>query len=265
MERNFILMRLILVMIVLAAVGLSGCNPDSNNSNANGNANANRTDFKPPPPIKPTGVVDPNFKPCNPYFPLVPGSVAKYVINYSSGIVGDLTVIVDAADEDGQKVFTQRSQLIDRSGGTQITQSIVRKFVCDGGTVRILSEKTESNIAGQQSSVDFDYRENSMMMTDPQSLSRKGTTWTYAFRTVFHNPGQPPSRSDVPTVVAFEVAGPEDVTTATGNVKAIKVIRKINESGTTDFYAAGLGLVKRQSTEGTNWELKEYSGLKAQD
>jgi hypothetical protein len=258
-------MRLILVIIILAAVGLSGCNPDSNNGNSNSNANANRTVSKPPGPLKPNEAVDPNFKPCNPYFPLVPGSIAKYVINYSSGIVGDLTIIVDAADEDGKKVFTQRSQLIDRSGGTEITQSIVRKFVCDGSTVRILSEKTESNVAGQQSAVDFDYRENSVMMTDPESLSRKGTTWTHSFRTVFHNAGQPPSRSDLPTVIEFAVAGPEDVTTATGKVKAIKITRKIGENGTADYYAAGLGLVRRLSSEGTTWELKEYSGLKALD
>lgn len=261
-------MRLFLVIVVLAAIGLGGCGGDSSNGNGNvnSNANANRTDFKPPAPIKPTESVDPNFKACNPYFPLVPGSVAKYVINYSSGIVGDLTVIVDAADEDGQKVFTQRSQLIDRSGGMQITQSIVRKFVCDGGgTVRILSEKTESNVAGQQSAVEFDYRENSVMMTDPQSLARKGTTWTHTFRTVFHNQGQPPSRSDLPTVISFEVAGSEDVTIPTGTFKAIKVIRKIGENGTIDHYAAGLGLVKRQDTGGTSWELKEYSGLKALD
>ena len=256
-------MRMILVIVVLAAIGLSGCNGDISNGNANGNANANRADLKLPAPIKPTEGVDPNFKPCNPYFPLLPGSVAKYVINYSSGIVGDLTIVVDAADEDGQKVFTQRSQLIDRSGGMQIIQSIVRKFVCDGSTVRILSEKTESNISGQQSAVDFDYRENSVMMTDPQSLLRKGTTWTHAFRTVFHNPGQPPSRSDVPTVIMFEVVGPGEVTTAAGTFKAITVTRKIGENGTTDYYAAGLGLVKRLSNEGTTWELKEFSGLKA--
>lgn len=258
-------MRLILVLVVLVVIALSGCNPDSKNGNGNGNGNANRADFKPPPPIKPTEALDPNFKACNPYFPLVPGSVAKYVINYSSGIVGDLTVVVDAADQDGQKVFTQRSQLIDRSGGMQITQSIVRTFVCDGSAVRILSEKTESNVAGQQSAVDFDYRENSVMMVDAQSLTRKGTTWTHAFRSVFHNPGQPPARSDTPTVIAFEVAGPEDVTTAAGNFKTIKVTRKIGENGTTDYYAAGIGLVKRQANEGTSWELKEYSGLKALD
>jgi hypothetical protein len=258
-------MRLILVFVVLVVVGLTGCNPETRNGNGNGNGNANRVVFKPPPPIKPTQAPDPNFKACNPYFPLVPGSVAKYVINYSSGIVGDLTIIVDAADENGQKVFTQRSQLIDRSGGMQITQSIVRKFVCDGNIVRILSEKTESNLAGQQSSLDFDYRENSAVMTDPQSLLRKGTTWTHAFRTVYHNPGQPPTRSDVPTVISFEADGPADVTTGAGNFKTIKVIRKIGENGTVDYYAAGIGLVKRQDTGGTSWDLKEYSGLKVLD
>lgn len=258
-------MRLILVIVVLSVIGLSGCNPaDNGNGNGNGNGNANRPVFTLPPPIKPAEAVDPSFKACNPYFPLVPGSVAKYVINYSSGIVGDLTIIVDATDEDGQKGFTQRSQLIDRSGGMQITQSIVRKFVCDGNVVRILSEKTESNVAGQPSALDFEYRENSVMMTDPQSLSRKGTTWTHAFRTVYHNAGQPPSRSDVPTVISFEVAGTEDVTTSAGTFKAIKIIRKIAENGTVDYYAAGIGLVKRASTEGTTWELKEYSGLKVQ-
>lgn len=258
-------MRSILSIVVLAVIGLGGCNPpDNSNRNGNGNGNANRPVLTLPTPIKPTEAVDPNFKACNPYFPLVPGSVAKYVINYSSGIVGDLTIIVDAADEDGQKVFTQRSQLIDRSGGMQITQSIVRKFVCAGNIVRILSEKTESNVAGQPSAMDFEYRENSVMMTDPQSLSRKGTTWTHAFRTVYHNPGQPPSRSDVPTVISFEVAGTEDVTTSTGTFKAIKIVRKIGENGTVDYYAAGIGLVKRQDNGGTSWELKEYSGLKAQ-
>lgn len=255
-------MRWFLVIVVLAAIGLNGCNPDTSNSNGNANGNANRGDFKPPAPIKPSQAVDPSFKTCNPYFPLVPGSIAKYVINYSSGIVGDLTVIVEAADEDGQKVFTQRSQLIDRSGGTQITQSTIRKFVCDAASVRILSEKTESNVAGQQSDVDFDYREGSVMMSDPESLSRKGATWTYAFRTVFHNPGQPPSRSDVPTVVAFEVAGPEEVTTGVGTFKAIRINRKIGQNATFDYYVAGLGLVKRESTEGTRWEMKEFSGLK---
>jgi hypothetical protein len=262
-------MRLISVVVVLATLAISGCKDTdtSVNSNANSNANANRgQSLKPPQPIKPTQPVDANFKPCNPYFPLVPGSIAKYVMNYSSGLVADMTVVVDVADEDGRKVFTQRSQLIDRSGGLQMAQLITRKFVCDGEKVQILSEKTESNLRGQQpSSVDFDYRENSVMMPEPAMLSRKGSTWSHSFHTVFHKPGEPPARSDVPTAIKFEVAGPEDVTTAAGNFKAIKVIRTVLTNGTTDYYVAGIGLVKRFAREGTATDLKEYSGLAAQN
>jgi len=241
-------MRISSVIILLSAIMLSGCDGsnDNVNSNANSNANANRVlDFKPPQPIKPLEAADPTFKTCNPYFPLVPGSIAKYVINYSSGITGDLTVIVDAADEGGRKVFAQRSQLIDRSGGLQINQLIVRRFVCDGERVLILSEKTESTIAGQYSSVDFDYRENSVMMADPQSIARTGTTWSQAFRNVVNNPGQPPSRSKDLTIINFEVGGPAEVTTSVGAFKAVKITRKIGENSTVDYYVPGLGLVKR--------------------
>jgi predicted small secreted protein len=259
-------MRLILVMILLAAITLSGCNGTGSNVNSNGNGNANAAqNFKPPTAIKPVDAADPTFQPCNPYFPLVPGSVAKYVINYSSGLVGDLTVVVDATDEDGRKVFTQRSQLVDRSGGMKQTQSIVRRFVCDGDRVQILSEKTETNVEGQLSSSEFEFRENSLVMTDPKSVLTKGSTWTHVFRTVFHVPGQAPARSDQPTVIAFEVGSPEHLTTAIGTFKAVPISRKIGENLTVDYYVAGLGLVKRQSKEGTSTELKEYSGLKPQD
>ena len=256
-------MRSIVLIVVVAAVGLTGCNPGSaNKDTANGNGNANRANFKPDPPIKPNQAVDPNFKACNPYFPLVPGSIEKYVINYPSGITGDLTIVVDAADENGQKIYIQRSQLIDRSGGMEITQTIVRKFVCDGAVVKILSEKTDSNVEGQQSTVDFNYRDNSVMMTDPQSLERNGTTWTHTFRSVFHKPGEPATVSEVPTAITSQVIGPQDVTTAVGTFKAIALSRKNGENGTVDYYVAGLGLVKREANTGARWELKEFSGLK---
>jgi hypothetical protein len=261
-------MRFTLITVLLAAIALSGCNggTTSVNSNGNGNSNANAIqNIKAPSAIKPVEAPDPNFKPCNPYFPLVPGSVAKYVINYSSGIVGDLTVIVDAADEDGRKVFIQRSQLIDRSGGMQIIQSTTRRFVCDGERVVILSEKTDSNIQGDQSVSEFEYRENSLMMTDPKAMLIKGSTWTHALRVVAHRTGQPPVRDDQPTIIAFEVLSAEHVTTAIGTFKAIPVSRRIGENLTVDHYVAGLGLIKRLNKEGTSWEMKEYSGLKPQD
>src|SRR5262249_37946332 len=152
-----------------------GTNTNSNsNNNANGNANANHFSMlNPPAPLKPEKAPDPNFKTCNAYFPLVPGSTEKYVINYSSGIVADLTVIIDAADEGGRKVYTQKSQLVDRSGGMQIIQTTIRKFVCDGERVQILSEKTDSSITGQASSSEFEYRDNSLVMVDPKALLTK--------------------------------------------------------------------------------------------
>jgi hypothetical protein len=191
----------------------------------------------------------------------VPGSIAKYVISYSSGITGDLTVVIDAADEDGRKVFTQRSQLVDRSGGMQIVQTTTRKFVCDGERVIILSEKTESNVAGQSSTSDFEYRENSLMMTDPKSMAIKGSTWTHAFRPLYHNPSGQQARIDEPTIIAFEVGSPQDVTIGVGTFKAVPITRRISDNSTVDYYVAGLGLVSRRSHEGTSWELKEYSGL----
>jgi hypothetical protein len=263
-------MRISLVVILLSAIALSGCGGGDNNGNSNANVNSNSNangvaDFKPPVPIKPLEAPNPNFKACNPYFPLVPGSIARYVINYSSGLVADLTVIVDATDEGGRKVFTQRSQLIDRSGGLQITQSTVRRFVCDGERVLILSEKTESNIAGQRSAMDFDYRENSVIMTDPQSIKRIGTTWTQGFYQVINNPGQPPAKSNDLTIIAFEVREPETVTTTAGTFKGVQINRKVGDNSVIDHFVPGLGLVKRQAKEGTTWELREYSGLKAQD
>src|SRR4030095_5487597 len=260
-------MRLMLLIVLLAAMALSGCKGGTSNVNSIGNGNGNANvglSIKVPPPIKPLEAPNPSFTPCNVYFPLVPGSVAKYVINDSSGIVGDLTVVVDAGEEDGRKVFTQRSQLIDRSGGMKIVQTTTRRFACDGDRVQILSEQNESNIEGQQSSNDNEFRENSLMMTDHKSMLIKGSTWTHAFRQSFSGLGKPVSRSDQLTVISFEVGSPAPVTIAIGTFTAVPVTRKIGDNLTVDYYVAGLGLVKRQAKEGTSWELKEYSGLKPQ-
>lgn len=254
------------LIIIVAALALGGCNGANDAANTNSNANSNTAvTFKPPQPIKPLEAVNPSFKACNSYFPLVPGSVAKYVVTYPTGLVADATVIVDSAEESGRKIFNQRTQLVDRSGGSQISQSTTRKFACDGERVLILGDKTETSVTGQPSTVDFQYRENSPAMTDPQSMTRKGSTWSHTFGQVMSSPGAEGVRSDTPTTVVFEVIGPEEVTTAVGTFKAVKVNRKIGEGYTYDYYVPGIGLVKRQSKEGVTWELKEYSGLKAVD
>jgi hypothetical protein len=267
MKGNVILIRSLLGIILLAALAVSGCNGNKNsNGNNNVNVNANRSDFKPPTLVRPSGAVDPNFKSCNPYLPLVPGSSAKYVVVYSSGLVADATVVADSAEENGRKVFTETTQIIDRSGGLQISQTTVKKYVCDGERVQLISEKTESDIAGQKSTSEFKYRDNSVAMVDPASLGRKGTTWQYSFTKVFQRPGDPPAVINEPTFITFEVQGEEEVAIPTGKLKAVKLLRKVNENRVNEYFVRGLGLVKREFiNEGTSWELKEFSGLKATD
>ncbi len=263
-------MRTGFLIILLTAIALSGCTPGNTNgnSNANGNANgnANRTVFTPPTPLKPTSTFDPNSKPCNEYYPLVPGSVAKYVLNYSSGLVADVTVVVDSSDENGRKGFVERSRIIDRSGGLQIVQDTEKHFVCDGDKVIILLEKTESRLADQpKSTSQFDYRENSYVMIEPSSLVKPDFTWSYGFKRTSQRGDEPPAKEDAPIVLSFTVKGEQEITLPTGKVKALKVERKGGTSVVTDYYVRGLGLVKRESAEGTGWELKEYSGLKPKE
>ena len=257
-------MRSGLFIILLTAIALSGCpgNKNINENQNNSNGNANRTAFTPPAPLKPTSTLDPNFKPCNEYYPLIPGSVAKYVMNYSSGIVADATVVVDSSEENGVKGFTERTQIVDRSGGFQIAQNIVRRFVCEGDKVRALSEKTESRIENDPTSSEFNFRDNSYAMIEPSSLAQKDATWSYGFKAVFRRPGEAPAAPDAPVIVVFTVKGEEELTLPTGKVKALKIERKVGENRVTDYYTRGLGLVKRVAAEGTSWELKEYSGLK---
>ena len=75
-------------------------------------------------------------------------------------------------------------------------------------------------------------------------------------------PGQPPSEPDAPTVVQFTAMNEQDIQLPTGKVKTLLLYRKVGEAEINDYFAPGLGFVKRTSKEGTGWELKEYSGLK---
>jgi hypothetical protein len=64
-----------------------------------------------------------------------------------------------------------------------------------------------------------------------------------------------------PTTFNFETQGEEEVKVPAGTFKAIKVVRKVKNTVVTDYYVAGIGLVKRGNNEGTTWELKSFSGL----
>lgn len=259
-------MRTILIVTLLAALAMSGCDPNTTgntNRDGNSNGNANRASaYKPPAPLAPKEAVDPNFTPCNPYFPLVPGSVAKYVVTHSSGLVGDATVVVDAEQQNGRTVFVERTQLVDRSGGLQHLQNTVRQYVCDGDRILVLSEKNETRVDDRLTINENQYRENAVAMVDTAALAQKGTAWSVTFTQTFQSPGEPLATLPDPTTVYFTVTGPQEVTIPTGKLKAVVVERKVKDSIAADYYVRGLGMVMRVAKEGMKWELREYSGLK---
>src|ERR1041385_8861822 len=186
-------------LLLLLIISLAGCDKDDPKANKNqSNANSKEATLPAiPPPLSPVGRAEPGFKSCNQFFPLVPGSVAKYVLHYSSGLIADVTVVVDAAGEaNGRKLYTERSQIVDRSGGMEIVQKTTRKYACDGDRVLILSEVNESNVAGNQSSSEFQYREHSAIMIEPAAIERKGSTWQIAFKSTFRSAGQPEAKPE---------------------------------------------------------------------
>src|SRR5262245_55546616 len=123
---------------------MSACGSPSKPPEPTTNSNANRpaAGLQAPEPPRPERRPDPAFKSCNDYYPVVPGSTAKYVLSYSSGLQADATVVTDLVDENGKAVFRERSLLLDRSGGLQINQKTERKLVCDGERIMVLAEKT---------------------------------------------------------------------------------------------------------------------------
>lgn len=258
-------MRTPLVFILLAALALSACNPSagSNKNVSNGNNNTAPRVIEPTKPLVPAAAADPNFKACNPYFPLVPGSRRKYVISYSSGITAEATAVVDSWEENGLKGFKELIQIVDTTGGYQIKQLIERHYVCDGDKVKILYEKTDSDVDSNKTVTEFLYRDNAYAMIEPASLKPQAT-WSYSLKLKIQPPGQPASEPDAPVVVQFTVMNEQEIQLPTGKVKALQLFRKVMPGGAeiNDYFAPGIGFVRRDSKEGNKWELKEYSGLK---
>jgi hypothetical protein len=258
-------MRTFFLLILLTAIALSGCNPPPANTNANRNDNANRAEFVPPVAIKPEGPPTANHVACNPYYPLVPGSIVKYVLNYTSGVVADVTVVVDASDENGRQGFRERTQIVDKSGGYEINQLTERHFICDGDKVVVVSEKVDSKIQSRPSQNENKYRDNSYWMIEPSTLAQKGANWTVAFKQVFHSAEQPTGEGDRPVIVTFTVLGEEMVQLPVGKLMALKIERKVADRSIYEWFVRGMGMVRRIGADGTGMELKEYSGLKPTD
>jgi hypothetical protein len=249
------------VSIILAlALAVMGCDSgQSSTQNGNGNGNLNVSAFKIPDLPRPNTQPDPAFKPCNAYFPLVPGSTARYVINYPSGLVADMTVAQSKTDD--PNIVLENITILDRLGGLEIAQTIERKYRCDGESVLIISEETKSKIQANVSNSMFNYRDNSVVMKPPAELATKGATWTYGYYRITEIPGVTVEKPDTPIIITLAVGGEEELKTGLGTFRALRVVRKVSQNTVNDFYVRGLGLVKRVSGEGAITELKEYSGL----
>ena len=259
-------MRIFPAVVLLLALALAGCEPGNQNANRNANSNSNQNAnnqpiFVPPQELKPTATLDPNFKPCNPYYPLVPGSLTKHTVQYSSGLGANATIIVDAVQEEGRTVFVETLQIIDQSGGLQKYEKTVKRFVCDNGRLQLLSENTENRINDKPNTAEYRLTNPAIFMTDPASMARKSSTWSYTFKPTLSTPGRPPTVMQEPVYIKFEVVGTEEVTVPAGTFTATKVSRLVGKNQIFDFFVPGLGLVRRTSLEGTNWSLTEYSGL----
>jgi hypothetical protein len=259
-------MRTPLVFVLLMAVALSACTacdpgPTANKNNSNGNSNVRSGEAPVLQPMPTPPPVDTSFKACNPYFPLVPGSRRKYTVSYSSGISADATAVVYPWEENGQKGFKEIIQIRDTSGGYQISQQIERHYVCDGDKVKILYEKTDSDVDNNKTVTEFFYRDPSYAMIEPASL-KMNATWTQSLKMKLQAPGQPAAEPDAPTFINFTVLKEEELPLPIGKVKALLIYRKVGEAEINDYFVPGLGFVFRNAKEGNKWILKEYSGLK---
>ncbi len=182
-------MRIVLAMLLFGALGFSSCNANNSNNN-NGNKNSassnvnSNINFKSPDPIK-VGEPVSGYQSCNPYFPLVPGSQTKFLLQYSSALVADVTVVVSQVEENGRKVLVETTQIIDKSGGMQKAELTERKYICDNGRIQIIYEKTNNRTEKSTSIVETNFKNVATIMADPTSLMRKGTTWSYNFDHTF--------------------------------------------------------------------------------
>jgi hypothetical protein len=262
-------MRTLSCVILLGILALTSCNGGSSKSGANANSNAtsnanNQASFNPLAPIKPVAAADPAFKSCNPYYPLVPGSTVKYTLLYSSGVIAEATVVVDAAEEDGQKVFVETTQTIDSTGGVHKAEHTVRKYVCDGEKVRQIYQKTDNRVEGKLTTTDFSFKGEAYLMIEPKEILRKGTRWSYNFVQTMKLETQPAFTGD-PVSISFVAQGEEERTVPAGKFKTVKIERNVLKNIIYDYFAPGIGLVERVAAEGTKWQLKEYSGLRPQE
>jgi hypothetical protein len=265
-------MRIVLGMALALSLWASSCKTDGPNGNsANRNAaasnrNANRVgDITPPPELIPKTTPDVTFKACNEYFPLVPGSRAKYAIIYSSGVSATATVVVDADQQNGQPVFLERTQIVDQTGGIHKKSLQNNQYSCADGKVQLVSQVLDNEADGNQSHIQMRFAGPATTFVEPTAL-KPGTTWSYSFGEIVTNPGQAPFSPDTKYTVVYSATGEQDISVPAGTFKTMKVEKKVNGRVTIyEYYARGIGLVQRENQDGTAWKLKEFSGIRASD
>ncbi|MGH9821730.1 MAG: hypothetical protein ACREDR_00505 [Blastocatellia bacterium] len=276
MPRNNLRLSRIGILAACAALGLcSSCRGalgNGRNSRASGQAAA--TSPSPqliptpgplfsPPDLKPVSKVDSAFKPCNPYYPLVPGSVAKYTVRNSGRVTANMEVVVNANDDQRKKTTTEISQQVETDRGQM--QTTTRKCVCDGGRVEVISQIIDAKVRVGESRagsarLESKFPSTAVVMDAPASLT-PGDSWSYSMVGTVIEEKRPPLTQE-PIQLGFQVKGSEDVSVPAGTFKTIHITGTIKGHQLDEYYAPGIGLVKRVSDTGISWELTEYTGLK---
>ncbi|HYM01093.1 MAG TPA: hypothetical protein VEZ90_19195 [Blastocatellia bacterium] len=217
-----------------------------------------------PPDLKPVEKADPSFKSCNPYYPLVPGSVAKYVIKNTGRVTANTEVVVNAdAEQQKKRESTEISQQVETERG--LMQTTTRKYVCNAGKVEVVSDiidarvRTSAQRAGG-ARLESKFPSTAVVMDNPSSL-KPGDSWSYSMVGTIIEEKHPP-QAQPPIQLAFEVKGDEDITVPAGTFKTIHIATTVKGHHLDEYYARGIGLVKRLTDTGLSWELVEYSGLK---
>jgi hypothetical protein len=279
------------LLVAAASVLSSGCsqgaaalNDNGNPANSNSNHVAQPADTAKalPTPHLPPASVDPSFKACNPYYPLVPGSHLLYTIKRPSGPVGQ--VIVTITGENGKKELTEESKRLSVRGVGSGLEVTTRKYICDGEKVEVVSDQIEAtNPQGTSGQFHGKFPATSLIMMAPDALT-PGATWSYTMEANMRVPENPNSNTKAPkppstqnknetkyvtktdTIpLSFEVKGKEDVTVPAGAFHTVRIAVKVKDKTSDEYYAPGIGLVRRSLSDGTVWELSEYNGLTPQD
>jgi hypothetical protein len=180
---------------------------------------------------------------------------------YPTGLQATATAVVDQSNEGGNPVFVQTLQSVDKSGGLNKNEMFVQKYICDKGRIKIISETRRNAVEGHKMDMDIHYADPAYVMLELAAL-KPGATWSYSLTWTQKLPDTPPTTSDRPISFSCTVGLEEEVTVPAGKFKAIKIAKKQGKAEITEYYARGMGMIKRVNGDGTTWELMSYSGLR---